>query len=206
MWASWPWARKGASRRSLIPKPEPPGWGRAERACKQHASSIQLQSKGDVACTRSLRRQVFEYESCPDEEFAADLEAVMKAEEGGLSRFGALFGALTKLSDRYHMTMPGPKPMHGHSPSGPFLSPLRSLAYEEAPDAPTRLHHPFHPHLLDTGRDRRRGEAWPQESSSSAYEALQPLARKPDFNIYEASLPYAVQRALSPKTEVGFRV
>ena len=31
----------------------------------------------------------------------------MKAEEGGLSRFGALAGALTKLSDRYHMTMPG---------------------------------------------------------------------------------------------------
>ena len=31
----------------------------------------------------------------------------MKAEEGGLSRFGALAGALTKLSYHYHMVMPG---------------------------------------------------------------------------------------------------
>lgn len=44
---------------------------------------------------------------CPDEEFAAALEKQMKAEEGGLSRFGALAGALTKLSYHYHMVMPG---------------------------------------------------------------------------------------------------
>lgn len=51
--------------------------------------------------------RIFEYTSCPDEEFAAALEAQMKAEEGGLSRFGALAGALTKLSNHYHMVMPG---------------------------------------------------------------------------------------------------
>lgn len=47
------------------------------------------------------------YKRCPDEEFAAALEKQMKAEEGGLSRFGALAGALTKLSYNYHMVMPG---------------------------------------------------------------------------------------------------
>eukprot|EP00438_Fugacium_kawagutii_P028504 Skav229791 [mRNA] locus=scaffold2234:140475:154227:- [translate_table: standard] len=44
---------------------------------------------------------------CPDEEFAAALEKQMKEEEGGLSRFGALAGALAKLSYHYHMVTPG---------------------------------------------------------------------------------------------------
>ena len=44
---------------------------------------------------------------CPDDEFAAALEKQMKEEDGGLSRFGALATALTKLSYRYHMQMPG---------------------------------------------------------------------------------------------------
>ncbi|CAE7884732.1 unnamed protein product [Symbiodinium microadriaticum] len=94
--------------------------------------------------------RVFEYTSCPDEEFAAALEAQMKAEEGGLSRFGALAGALTKLSDRYHMTMPGYIIL--------FIRTFLTL------------------------------------------EGIAGVV-KPDFNIYEASLPYALQRALSPKTE-----
>ncbi|CAE7229894.1 unnamed protein product [Symbiodinium sp. CCMP2592] len=96
--------------------------------------------------------RVFEYTSCPDEEFAAALEAQMKAEEGGLSRFGALAGALTKLSDRYHMTMPGYIIL--------FIRTFLTL------------------------------------------EGIAGVV-KPDFNIYEASLPYALQRALSPKTEAG---
>jgi len=94
--------------------------------------------------------RVFEYRSCPDEEFALALEAQMKAEEGGLSRFGALAGALTKLSDRYHMTMPGYIIL--------FIRTFLTL------------------------------------------EGIAGVV-KPDFNIYEASLPYALQRALSPKTE-----
>ena len=44
---------------------------------------------------------------CPDKEFAAALEEQMKTEDGGLSRFGALATALTKLSQNYHMLMPG---------------------------------------------------------------------------------------------------
>eukprot|EP00913_Durusdinium_trenchii_P032439 g30371.t3 len=51
--------------------------------------------------------RIFEYTSCPDEEFAEALEKSMKEEEGGLSRFGALATALTKLSNNYHMVMPG---------------------------------------------------------------------------------------------------
>ncbi|CAE7253365.1 unnamed protein product, partial [Symbiodinium pilosum] len=93
--------------------------------------------------------RVFEYTRCPDEEFAAALEESMKNEEGGLSRFGALAGALTKLSDRYHMTMPGYIIL--------FIRTFLTL------------------------------------------EGIAGVV-KPDFNIYEASMPYAVQRALSPQT------
>lgn len=96
--------------------------------------------------------RVFEYTSCPDEEFAAALEKQMKAEEGGLSRFGALAGALTKLSYHYHMVMPGYIIL--------FIRTFLTL------------------------------------------EGIAGVVR-PDFNIYEASLPYAMQRALSPKTKAA---
>eukprot|EP00435_Cladocopium_sp_Y103_P060256 s1341_g22.t1 len=96
--------------------------------------------------------RVFEYTSCPDEEFAAALEKQMKAEEGGLSRFGALAGALSKLSYHYHMVMPGYIIL--------FIRTFLTL------------------------------------------EGIAGVVR-PDFNIYEASLPYAMQRALSPKTKAA---
>lgn len=76
----------------------------------------------------------------------------MKAEEGGLSRFGALAGALTKLSYHYHMVMPGYIIL--------FIRTFLTL------------------------------------------EGIAGVVR-PDFNIYEASLPYAMQRALSPKTKAA---
>ncbi|CAK9026675.1 unnamed protein product [Durusdinium trenchii] len=96
--------------------------------------------------------RIFEYTSCPDEEFAEALEKSMKEEEGGLSRFGALATALTKLSNNYHMVMPGYIIL--------FIRTFLTL------------------------------------------EGIAGVVR-PDFNIYEASLPYAMQRALSPKTKAA---
>jgi len=96
--------------------------------------------------------RVFEYTSCPDKEFAAALEEQMKTEDGGLSRFGALATALTKLSQNYHMLMPGYIIL--------FIRTFLTL------------------------------------------EGIAGVVR-PDFNIYEASLPYAMQRALSPQTKAA---
>lgn len=93
--------------------------------------------------------RVFEYEPCSDDEFAQALEAQMKGEDGGLSRFGAIAGALTKLSNNYHMSMP--------------------------------------PYIILFIR---------------TFLTLEGIAAavKPEFNIYEASLPYALRRALCPQT------
>lgn len=93
--------------------------------------------------------RVFEYEPCSDDEFAAALQKQMESEEGGLTRFGALATALTKLSTRYHMQSP--------------------------------------PYIILFIR------------TFLTLEGIAAVAR-PGFNIYEASLPYALRRALSPKT------
>lgn len=94
--------------------------------------------------------RVFEYEPCTDDEFAKALEEQMRSEDGGLSRFGAIATALTKLSNNYHMSMP--------------------------------------PYIILFIR---------------TFLTLEGIAGqvKPGFNIYEASLPYALRRALCPQTK-----
>mmetsp|Transcript_24472 Transcript_24472/g.56362 ORF Transcript_24472/g.56362 Transcript_24472/m.56362 type:complete len:776 (+) Transcript_24472:59-2386(+) len=94
--------------------------------------------------------RIFRYVPASDDEFAAALEEQMSAEEGGLTRFGAIASALTKLSRRYHMSTP--------------------------------------PYVILFAR---------------TFITLEGIAAKarPDFNIYAASLPYAVRRGLAPETE-----
>jgi len=94
--------------------------------------------------------RVYRYVPASDDEFAAALEEQMSAEEGGLTRFGAIASALTKLSRRYHMSTP--------------------------------------PYVILFAR---------------TFITLEGIAAKarPDFNIYAASLPYAVRRGLAPETD-----
>ena len=91
---------------------------------------------------------------CPPEEMARAIEACLKNEEGGRSRFGALATGLGSMSSRYK-----------------FLTP------------------PYIVLLVRT------------------FLTLEGIAAKadPDFNIYVASLPYAVRRAMAPATEEGRR-
>jgi hypothetical protein len=91
---------------------------------------------------------------CPPEEMASAIEACLKNEEGGRSRFGALATGLGSMSSRYK-----------------FLTP------------------PYIVLLVRT------------------FLTLEGIAAKadPDFNIYVASLPYAVRRAMAPATEEGRR-
>ena len=120
MLASWRSGTRAALRRSLIPQPE---------SLNTPRSLIKMTRWYSMPCYDVMSLQIAEicnfnffcllllllvcffpthiYKRCPDEEFAAALEKQMKAEEGGLSRFGALAGALTKLSYNYHMVMPG---------------------------------------------------------------------------------------------------
>ena len=85
---------------------------------------------------------------------ARAIEACLKNEEGGRSRFGALATGLGSMSSRYK-----------------FLTP------------------PYIVLLVRT------------------FLTLEGIAAKadPDFNIYVASLPYAVRRAMAPATEEGRR-
>ncbi len=117
MLASWRSGTRAALRRWLIPQPESLNtprsliWQNAMSwACKLLKVAIFRQWNLFIYCFSCWcvfvpMAQI--YKRCPDEEFAAALEKQMKAEEGGLSRFGALAGALTKLSYHYHMVMPG---------------------------------------------------------------------------------------------------
>ena len=112
--------------------------------------------EGNAKKRRRLRKKKIPTveQPCPPEEMARAIEACLKNEEGGRSRFGALATGLGSMSSRYK-----------------FLTP------------------PYIVLLVRT------------------FLTLEGIAAKadPDFNIYVASLPYAVRRAMAPATEEGRR-